>query len=192
MAVHLFQSLKETVQLPFLLDQLHSCSLLYPTTYRNLREANPWLTVSGVKGEKVSCKWLRWGRQKSVPFASWEISSPTTYTPCHSNLNSTVHLWSVSVVSFCAILTKMTCILSLLAVLSIRSLAVELRRCVVSTGGTPTTFGFSLWYRDLDRHIPVFIQESLAVMEIRGATAVQCDKTWPHIKSLSTSPPLAC
>lgn len=59
MAVQLFQSLKETVLLPFLSEQLHSCSLLYPTTYRNLRERNPWLTVSGVKGEKGSCKWLR-------------------------------------------------------------------------------------------------------------------------------------
>lgn len=59
MAVQLFQSLKETVQLPFLLEQLHSCSCLYPITYRNLREANPWLTVSGIKGEKRSRKWLR-------------------------------------------------------------------------------------------------------------------------------------
>lgn len=58
-AVQLFQSLKETVQLPFLLKLLHSCSLLYPTTYENRREANPWLTVSDVKAEKGSCKWLR-------------------------------------------------------------------------------------------------------------------------------------
>lgn len=59
MAVQLFQSLKETVQLPFLLEQLHSCSRPYPITHGNLREPNPWLTVSGIKGEKGSCKRLR-------------------------------------------------------------------------------------------------------------------------------------
>lgn len=71
------------------------------------------------------------------------------------------------------------------AVLSICSPAVKFQPCVASTGGNPTTFGFSLWYRDLDRRIPNFIQESLAVMEVHGAAAVQRDKTWPYIKSLA-------
>lgn len=71
------------------------------------------------------------------------------------------------------------------AVLSMCSPAVKFQPCVVSAGGNPTTFGFSLWDRDLDRHIPSFIWESLAVMEIHSATAVKCDKTWPHIESLA-------
>lgn len=63
------------------------------------------------------------------------------------------------------------------AVLSICSPAVKFQLCLVSTGGNPATFGFSLWYRYLDRCIPSFVRESLAVMEVHGATAVQCDKT---------------
>lgn len=57
------------------------------------------------------------------------------------------------------------------AVLSVCSLAVKFCLYVGSTGGNPTTFEFSLWYRDVDI-FPTFIQESLAVMEIHGATAV--------------------
>lgn len=71
------------------------------------------------------------------------------------------------------------------AVLSICCPAVKFQSCVVSTGGNPTTFGFSLCYRDLDRRTSSCIQGSLAVMEIHSATAVQCDKTWPYVKSLA-------
>lgn len=88
MAVQLFQSLKETVQLPFLLELLHSCSLLYPTMYKNLREANPWLTVSGVKEEKGSCKWLR----KTEKCSLCIMRNFITYKVHSSNLNSTGHL----------------------------------------------------------------------------------------------------
>lgn len=129
---------------------------------------------------------------RSVPFASWEISSLTKYTPCHSNLNSTVHLWSESVVSCMCHSNQDDVYFKAVAVLSICSPAVKFQPCVVSTGGNPTTFGFSLCYRDLDRRIPSFIQGSLAVMEVHSATAVQCDKTWPYVKSLAKWPPLAC
>lgn len=56
-------SLKEGVHLPFLLEEVHSCSLVVsPPVYADLMKVNHWPAVPGVKGNEVSCKWLRWAR----------------------------------------------------------------------------------------------------------------------------------
>lgn len=132
------------------------------------------------------------GRHKSVPFASWEIRSHTKYTACHSNLNSTVYLWSASVVSYMCCSIQHDMYFKSVAVLSICSPAAKFWPCIVSTGDNPTTFGFSLWYWDLDRCIPKLHTGEFGSDGIHSATAVQCDKTWPHIKSLAKWPSLAC
>lgn len=187
MEVQLFQSLKETVQLPFLLEQMHSCSLLYPPHMETWEKQIPGLLCLVLRGRRGPVN--GWGSQKNVPFASWKIPSHTKYTPCHSNLNSTLYLWSVSVVSYTCCSNQDDMYFKSVAVLSICSPAVKFRPCIVSAGDNLTTFGFSLWYWDLDRRIPNLIQESLAVMESHSATAVQCNKTWHHIKSLAKLPP---